>query len=341
MKAGYLKGFPGFTQERISKFIKIEEATEAGHLRKTPTGTRSTTTQSKRGRPRTTKEIHTEERQAAMLDAMTVPTKEPRNKRTNLVFMTMKLADGWIASNQTGAFPRVSNRGHKCISVFYVHDTNFVKGVPVKGRHRQELLRAYEDIYKWCTVRGFKSQLQMMDNETSNDVEDFIESQNAEVQYSAPGSHCSPAEKAVQTYKVCFNITMASLPDKCPIGYWCRLCEQVDLSVNMLRACRQNSRLSAWAACEGDFHFDSTPIAPPGTEILMDNRPSNRRSWDHNTTKAWCIGPCLKHYRTLKGVVPATGAERMSGMVRTKHHDIAIPQLTPADRILEAAKQLK
>ena len=54
-KAGYLKGFPGFTQERISKFIKIEEATEAGHLRKTPTGTRSTTTQSKGGRPHTIK----------------------------------------------------------------------------------------------------------------------------------------------------------------------------------------------------------------------------------------------------------------------------------------------
>ena len=55
VKAGYLKSFPGFTQERISKFIKIEEATEAGHLRKTPAGTRSTTTQSKGGRPHTIK----------------------------------------------------------------------------------------------------------------------------------------------------------------------------------------------------------------------------------------------------------------------------------------------
>ena len=66
--------------------------------------------------------------------------------------MTVKLADGWIANDQTGAFSRVSNRGHKYISVFYVHDANFVKGVPVKSRHRRELLRAYGDIYKWCTV---------------------------------------------------------------------------------------------------------------------------------------------------------------------------------------------
>ena len=31
----------------------------------------------------------------------------------------------------------------------------------------------------------------------------------------------------------------------------------------------------------------------------------------------------------------------MSDTVRMKHHAIAIPQLTPVDQILEAAKQLK
>ena len=338
-KAGYLKGFPGFTQERISKFIKIEDATEAGHLRKTPAGTRSTTTKSKRGRPSTAKETHAAERQAAMTDAMTVPLQEPSNKKTNLVFMTVMLADGMIASDQTGAFPRVSNRGKRYISVFYVYDANFIKGRPIKSRHRQELLSAYEEIYKWCTARGFKPQLQRMDNETSQEVEDFIQSQNADVQYSAPGSHCPPAEKAVQTYKSCFKSVTASLPNSFPIGYWCRLCEQVDLCVNIVRACRRNPLLSAWAACEGDFHFDSTPIAPPGTEMLMHNK--NKKTWDHNALKAWYIGPCLKHWRSFKGILPSTGAERMSDTVKMKHHAIAIPELTPADRILEATKQLK
>ena len=173
------------------------------------------------------------------------------------------------------------------------------------------------------------------------DVEDVIESQNADVQCSAPDSHCPLAEKAVQTYTSCFKSMTASLLSKFPIGYWCRLCEQVNLSVNIMRARRQNPRLSAWAACEGDFHFDSTPIAPPGTEMLMHNKPSIRRRWDHNTTKAWYIGACLKHYRTLKGIVSLTGAEQLSDTVRMKHHAIAIPELTPADRILEAAKQLK
>ena len=118
----------------------------------------------------------------------------------------------------------------------------------MKSRHRHELLRAYEEVYKWCTVRGFGVQLHRLDNETSKDVEDFIESQRADVQYSSPGSHCLPAEKAVQTYKSCFKSTIASLPNNFPIGYWCRLCDQVDLSVNRVRVCRRNPRLSAWAS---------------------------------------------------------------------------------------------
>ena len=65
----------------------------------------------------------------------------PLRKKTALM-----LADGKIASDQTGAFPKVSNRGHKYITVFYVYDAKFVRGVPVKSRHRQDLLRAHKDV---------------------------------------------------------------------------------------------------------------------------------------------------------------------------------------------------
>ena len=36
----------------------------------------------------------------------------------------------------------------------------------------------------------------------------------------------------------------------------------------------------------------------------------------------------------------STGAEILSDMVQFKHHSITIPHLTPAERILEAARQL-
>ena len=70
--------------------------------------------------------------------------------------MTTVLADDWIASDQTGAFPCTSNRGNNCICVFYVFDPNFIKVVPIKSRHKEELLWAYQIVYKWCEARNVK-----------------------------------------------------------------------------------------------------------------------------------------------------------------------------------------
>ena len=130
-RAGYLQGCPGLTQDAINKFIDVEEATEMGHMRAAPAGVRSTTSVSKRGRSR--KEIHSQERKEASNDATDTPTQEPGNVKTRLVFMTVKLADGFIASDQTGAYPRTSNRGNKYICVFYIYDANHIKGIALKS----------------------------------------------------------------------------------------------------------------------------------------------------------------------------------------------------------------
>ena len=42
-KKGYLKGLPRLTADAINKFIGVEDATEMGHMRELPAGTRSTT----------------------------------------------------------------------------------------------------------------------------------------------------------------------------------------------------------------------------------------------------------------------------------------------------------
>ena len=139
--------------------------------------------------------------------------------------MIMRLADSFIASDQTGTYPRTSSRGNKYICVFYTFDPNYIKGMRVKSRHSSELLKAYNNVYKWyakaevlnqyCTVN--------MDNETPKEVEDFIQLQQTGLQYAQLGRNCRPAEKAVQTYKACFKSTTASFPPEFPIFHWCRL----------------------------------------------------------------------------------------------------------------------
>ena len=91
---------------------------------------------------------------------------------------------------------------------------------------------------------------------------------------------------------------------------------------------------------EGEYHFHATPIAPPGSEMMIHEKTGRRRTFGMNAQKAWYLGPCLQHYRTFRGVLPTTGGEQLSDTVKFRHHAIAIPQLTPADRILEAARNL-
>ena len=138
--------------------------------------------------------------------------------------MSVKRVKGYVASDQTGKFPRMSIKGMQYICVFNIYDPNYIKGVALRSRKKEELLRAYKEVYSFCKKRGFEPRLHKMDNETSKDVEDFIAIQNTQQQYTPPNSHrTNPAERALQTYKSCVKSTMASLPPSFPIAYWCRL----------------------------------------------------------------------------------------------------------------------
>ena len=54
------------------------------------------------------------------------------------------LTSEYVASDQTGKFPITSNRGMQYICVFYIYDPNYIKGVALKIRIKEELLRAYQ-----------------------------------------------------------------------------------------------------------------------------------------------------------------------------------------------------
>ena len=54
------------------------------------------------------------------------PSRSQKNEKTHIVYMSTAKAEGLIASDQTGMFPRTSNRGNKYICIFYVYDANFI-----------------------------------------------------------------------------------------------------------------------------------------------------------------------------------------------------------------------
>jgi len=192
-----------------------------------------------------------------------------------MVFMTITKVDCQLFIDQTGRFPVTSNRGNNYIVIFYVVDANYIKSYPIKSCHHTELIKAYTNVYNFVCTRGFRPQLHKLDNETSKDVEDFIALNNATHQYTPPDMHrTNPAERAIRTWKNHFVAIQVGTPSTYRLSNWCKDLEQTDITLNMMRPCTQNPKLSAHEAMEGMFSFDSTPMAPIGTECMVHVKPS-------------------------------------------------------------------
>jgi hypothetical protein len=178
-------------------------------------------------------------------DHMAEAPQVPLNARTNHIFIQVHAIKGVISSNQTGQFPITSNQGNAYVVVFYVYDTNYICSIPIKSRSKEELLRTYHKVYEWLSVWGFKPLLHKMDNDTSHEVEQFIQGQQTRPQYTPLDMHrTNPAERAIRTWKNHFLAGIAGLPQSFPIANWCHLTKQCNATLNMLCPCHQNPLLS-------------------------------------------------------------------------------------------------
>ena len=332
---GYFRGWRGLTSQRVRRHITGSPESAMGHMDQIRQGTRST-------QPRTPTNAAIPTMPGLHIDDhMADAPQTPLNVRTNHVFMQVHAIDGVISSDQTGRFPITSNRGNAYVVVFYIYDANYICSIPIKNRSKEELNRAYHEVYEWLGMRGFKPLLHKMDNETSHEVEKFIQGQQTRIQYTPPDMHrTNPAERAIRTWKNHFLAGIAGLPKSFPIANWCRLTKQCDTTLNMLRPCRQNPLLSAHEALEGSFSFDATPMAPLGTEVLVHMKPNRRSTWGYHASKAWYLSHSPNHYRCIRVLMADTGGERITDTFRYIHHALPVPKITATDRILEATARL-
>ena len=103
------------------------------------------------------------------------------------------------------------------------------------------------------------------------------------------------AERAIQTFGNHFIAGLASTDSNFPLSNWCRLLPQAELTLNLLRPSRLNPKLSTYAQLEGAFDFTRTPLAPPGTRVIVREKPTQRRTWALHGIDGWYICPAMDH----------------------------------------------
>ncbi len=230
--------------------------------------------------------------------------QEPCNAHTPLVFMQKHAISGITSSEQTGHFPITSNQGNANIFIFYIFDANYICSVPIKNHLKGELLRAYHNTYKWMTLQDFKPLLHKQDNEISQKVEQFLLSQQTHLQYTPPDIHCTnPTKPAICILKNKFLAGIAGLPKSFPMASWCQLTKQCNITLNMLCLCCQNPLFLTHEALNGSFLFDTTPMAPLGTEVLVQIKPTSAACVDTTRQKAWYLSHLANHYCCIQVIM--------------------------------------
>jgi hypothetical protein len=82
------------------------------------------------------------------------------------------------------------------------------------------------------------------------------------------------------------------------------------------------------------------PMAPPGTKIVVHEKPKQRRTWDPHGVDGWYLGPATKHYRYYRVFINKTRLERITDTVEFFPQEIEMPYPTPTEIAVEATKTL-
>ena len=108
----------------------------------------------------------------------------------------------------------------------------------------------------------------------------------------------------------------------------------------MLCTSRLNQNLSAHAFIFGQFDFQSTPLAPPGTKVFSHTKPYVRKSWDTNGEVGWYVNAAPNHYRCVTCYFPRTRQERITDTVTFIPHAIAFPSVNVIDFLRQTATDI-
>ena len=159
------------------------------------------------------------------------------------------------------------------------------------------MMRVTQKMHKYLTDRGFKPEIQILDNECPEALKTYFRDKKVAFQLVPPHLHRNNStERAISTFKDHFIAGLSSVDPSFPMHLWCRLIPQATTTLNLLRASNINPLVSAEAMLNGAFDYNITPLAPPGTKIIAYDTPSTRKTWSPHGMDGWYIGNATEHY---------------------------------------------
>ena len=318
LQKGYIKNIPGFTATTLKKHPPQSAAMIKGHLDQSRQNVRST------------KNINNDDNEDD--DLYPLQLTLPNDDQANYCYATIFSQSGKMYSDQTGNFFQASSKGNLLVMILYDYDSNAILAEPIKNRKAETILAAYEKMHRFLKSKGMKPKIQVLDNECSQQLKEYMNNNNIKYQLAAPGQHrTNAAERAIRTFKNHFIAGLCSTDEHFPLHLWDRLIEQAVITLNLLRGSRMNPKHSAWSQLNGPYDHNAWPLAPPGIHVLVHEKPDNRKSWGKHANDAWYIGPAINHYRCFRVYMRETQSERITDTLTWFPKHVPLPTATSTE----------
>ena len=129
-------------------------------------------------------------------------------------------------------------------------------------------------------------------------LKEFNHEQKVNYQVTPPHMHqLNAAKHAIITWKNHFISCLSWFNPKFPMHLWDLLIYQASITLNMVRTNHSNPQMSVYTALEGSFDFMTTPLDPPGTQVVVHEKSVQCNTWDPHGKDGWYVVPSPEHYR--------------------------------------------
>ena len=148
------------------------------------------------------------------------------------------------------------------------------------------------------------------------------------------------AERAIWDLKESFISGLPSTHKNFPLHLWCQLLPHASLTLNLLRQYHMDPRLSGYAQLHGEFNHNSTPLAPPVTQVIINEKPNVRGTWASHWLKGWYLGPLMNHHRCHCVYVTKKRGKQDSDCVEFFPHNTPLPYNSSSENFIIASHKL-
>jgi hypothetical protein len=319
---GYLGNFPRLTSKMFNSDRPNSIATAKGHLKQRKQ-------KSKKGKIATTKTISSEEEADEIKYADSISVKVIRCK------------DDINYSDMPGRFPFASHLGHEYMLVSLYR--GYIHVELMKSREGAELVRAYRATYVFFSRLTDKPNLQMLDNETSAALNEYLRNDaKVTIEFVPPNCHRrNRAERAIQDWKAHFISGLATVDPNFPIAAWSELVAQGEITINHLRPYALNRSISGYQGNYGStYDFVAHPIYPPGVRVVVLEPTDKRESWAPHGLDGFYLGPAPHTYQSYRCWILSTNGIRTSDSISVHPHKLRLPGSLREDLVHAKATEI-